>query len=176
MLRAVNTHPGLVVGDTPAQIGEQSPAPPSRFGSWHDVVKPYDDAEPEAVVPPAPETGTGTGGVGAKTGAAVRGAVGTTGVVAHAGLQLRAQFEAIHACAAPVHCPCAAHVIHVACESVPQLVTGDGAGHVGGEVKDGVGGVKDGVGAVNVMQPGGPAPSESGGRAIGCDPRRLPDS
>ena len=56
-------------------------------------------------------------GVAMKAGAAVRGGV-TAG--AHDGLQLRAQFNSIHACAAPVHCPCAAHAVQAACESAPE--------------------------------------------------------
>jgi hypothetical protein len=51
------------------------------------------------------------------------------GAVAHDGLQLRAQFCSIHACAEPVHCPCAAHVGQLACQSVPEhgVVAGRGA-------------------------------------------------
>jgi hypothetical protein len=79
-------------------------------------------------VPQLLVTGGGiTVGVAMKAGAAVRGGV-TAG--AHDGLQLRAQFNSIHACAAPVHCPCAAQAAHVACESVPEqavAVAGRGA-------------------------------------------------
>ena len=76
--------------------------------------------------------GGGGGGMPIGAGASVRGDVGAVGVVlAHDGLQLRAQFEAIQTCAAPVHCPCAAHVGHVACESVP---THDGAAERGAAV------------------------------------------
>jgi hypothetical protein len=67
----------------------------------------------------------GAMGAGTNTGAAVRGAVA---MPAHAGLQLRAQFDSIHACDAPVHCPCDAHVGHVACESVPQVVAAGSGG------------------------------------------------
>jgi tetratricopeptide (TPR) repeat protein len=51
--------------------------------------------------------------------------------------KLRAQFEAIHACAAPVHWPCAAHVGHVACESVPEQATVAGRGAAVAAMKTG---------------------------------------
>ena len=51
--------------------------------------------------------------------------------------QLLAQFAAIQDADAPVHCPCAAQVTHMACESVPRhdgVVTGRGATVTAGEV------------------------------------------
>jgi hypothetical protein len=44
----------------------------------------------------------------------------TVVVEEQAGLQLLAQFWSIHVADTPVHCPCDAQVVHVACESVPE--------------------------------------------------------
>ncbi len=65
------------------------------------------------------------------------GGVATAALAAHDGLQLRAQFSTIHACAAPVHWPCADHVGHVACESVPEQDTVAGRGAAVAAMKTG---------------------------------------
>ena len=57
----------------------------------------------------------------------------TVVVEEQAGLQLLAQFWSIHVADTPVHCPCDAQVVHVACESVPEhevVVVGRGGAAV----------------------------------------------
>ena len=54
------------------------------------------------------------------------GVGGVAAMAEQAGVQLLAQLLAIQTRASPLHSPCAAHVEHVACVSVPQVTGGVG--------------------------------------------------
>jgi hypothetical protein len=58
---------------------------------------------------------------------------GVAAMAEQAGVQLLAQLLAIQTRASPLHSPCAAHVGHVACVSVPQVTGGVGTKTGAGE-------------------------------------------
>ena len=93
-------------------------------------------------VPEQPDVAAERGADVMKTGAGVRAttATGAAVVAEQAGVQLLAQLLAIQTRELPVHCPCAAHVVHVACVSAPQLTGGvgtmTGAGERGAKVAE----------------------------------------